>query len=254
MTYSESDFNPLPPVARPTTTTTSTTTTETPESTTKKKGGFFSGFTGLFKSKDKESTTTQAPTTSTKKSIQTIPTTVKSIPLSSSTVKSVTLSTSSSTTSTTTSVTITSTSAPSRIQTPVNIPTIPPRPSQPSTTSTASPKKTTKDEFPTLPTVRPQQSSVTGPQSPPVSNAWGKPISFATTTSTMKPQSIQSSTAKPHPDTSKPIGSGLVTDAELLTLSESLFSKDIHNPFKYVTVNYQGRTQSSASTDEASQP
>ena len=45
----------------------------------------------------------------------------------------------------------------------------------------------------------------------------------------------------------------LATDAELLTLSESLFSKDINNPFKYVTVNYQGRTHGSSTTDEASQ-
>lgn len=90
---------------------------------------------------------------------------------------------------------------------------------------------------------------VNPPPSPP--NAWGKPPGTASTQSyfipTKNPNSFPQTTASS-------VSAGPVTDAELLTLSESLFSKDVNNPFKYVTVNYQGRTYSSANTDEASQP
>lgn len=247
LAYSESDFNQLPVIPR-----TTTTTTEAPDTTTKKKG-FFSGITGLFKSKDKEvetstTTTTQRPTT-TQKSVTT------------STVKSTSVA----------SIAQSTPKVPPRFDLPLAPPAPPPRPVSPPIppprqappavpTSTAAPKKTTKDEFPPLPTQsnnRPNLPTV----APSAPSAWGKPPG-ADQGPTPKPQSFfpqQSTTSKKFliatpPTSSTPVSSGPVTDAELLSLSESLFSKDIHNPFKFVTVNYQGRTQSSANSDEAPQP
>lgn len=281
LTYSEADYNPLPPISR-------TTTTEEPETTTKKKG-FFSGFTGLFKSKDKE-TTTQEPAT-TKKPIAAVTT---------STVKSTTVLTTSTVKSVLTNAPVIPASTPKvppRSESPVSTPKVPPRPdsftpsstqkiaqkpdsqttsttpkvpprseypalpSQPklqqTSSTTASPKKTSKDDFPPLPTQPNKQQPTVAPSLP---NAWGKPPGIASGP-TPKPQSFfpqapsSSTTKKPQVvSQTSTVSGGPVTDAELLTLSESLFSKDIYNAFKFVTVNYQGRTQSSARTDEASQP
>lgn len=269
LAYAESDFNVLPPVSKP------TTTTEAPEATTKKKG-FFSGFTGLFKSKDKEaeSTTTQQPTTTKKALASVTTTTTKSTnSISTSTVKPAPLNIPLSTPKVPprselpqSNVPVTPSSAP-QVPPRSEYPALPPRPTptqqHASSSTTAAPKKTTKDDFPPLPTQSNNRPPVQQPTvAPSVPNAWGKPPGVVSGP-TPKPQSFftqsGSTTTKPKfsvPTVSTPIAveSGPVSDAELLTLSESLFSKDVHNPFKYVTVNFQGRTQSSAKTDEAAQP
>jgi hypothetical protein len=138
---------------------------------------------------------------------------------------------------------------------------VPPTPPQRAQTPSAPTKSTIKDEFPPLPSVtgRPQQPGIPTSSTPAVPNAWNvkpqiptdKPVSFFS----QPPPVITTTTRRPqvHAQGSRDSESK-VTDAELLTLSDSLFSKDIYNLFKFVTVNYQGRTQSSASTDEASQP
>lgn len=259
----------MPPISKP------TTTTEAPEATTKKKG-FFSGFTGLFKSKDKgpESTSTVQPSTTKKALDRVTTTTLKStISVSTSTVKPVPLNIPLSTPKVPPRPDIPQpnvpVSSPSTPKVPLRVepPTPPSRqtpPQQQATSSTtAAPKKTTKDDFPPLPTQPNNKPSVQQSTSgPSVPNAWGKPPGIVSGP-TPKPQSFfsqsASTTTKPKfsiqtPPTNAVVESGPVTDAELLTLSESLFSKDIHNLFKYVTVNFQGRTQSSAKTDEAPQP
>lgn len=191
-------------------------TTEAPETTTKKKG-FFSGWFG---GKKEESTTISSTSTST--STTSVPTT------------------------TSTTVRTTSSSTTQKI---VQIPTF--------STTLRTPSR--NDNFPPLPPPSGQPSSSPFQPKPPANfpNAWNvppqiptdKPVSFFTqplvysTSTTKKPQA--------HVHTPS---DGKVTDAELLTLSDSLFSKDINNPFRYVTVNYQERTQSSATGDFASQP
>lgn len=46
----------------------------------------------------------------------------------------------------------------------------------------------------------------------------------------------------------------VTTNAELETISEALFAKESTSTFALLTVNYQGRTQSSSQTDEAPEP
>ncbi|CRK90130.1 CLUMA_CG003847, isoform A [Clunio marinus] len=228
LSYSESDFNPQQPIYR-------STTTEAPETTTKKKG-FFSSITGFFKSKDKETTTTTQRPTTTKKTVVVSTVNIPTV-LSTTTVKTIPSQT------------------PSRVVPPRDdFPTLPPPrfPTATSPTTPGVPKK--KDEFPPLPTQPPSRQPPPPSQGPSIPNAWGKPPGVPGSPS-QKPQSffiVTTPTQRPIVQTST-VSSGPVTDAELLTLSDSLFSKDISNPFKYVTVNYQGRTYSSATTDEASQ-
>jgi hypothetical protein len=272
LSYSSGDANLLPPIAS------TTTSTTTPESTTKKKG-FFSGLTGIFKSKDKE-TTTINPTTSTittKKSKEKQTSTTSTTASTTTTTTSKSNSISQTTQNVPIKTDLTTPKLPARNESPIP-PTRPPSPTiQQQTTTSSSSKKTTKDDFPALPTVKPNNQFPTLP--PAVPNAWGKIPSTTTTHSpqqqpnawgkplsgTQNPQSF-SPTTKFTTTTRKPIlqspsggvsggiEKSLVSDAELLTLSDELFSKDINNPFKYVTVNYQGRTQSSSNLDEASQP
>lgn len=236
--------------------------------------------TGIFKSKDKESTTINPVTTTTTK---------KSKEKQTSTTTTTTVSTTTTSKSQTISQTtqkepikadLTTPKLPARNESPTP-PTRPPSPTSQQQTTTSSPnKKTTKDDFPSLPTVKqnnqfptlppavpnnawgknPSTATTLSPQQP---NAWGKPLSG--THSTQNPQRYSPTTTTTRkPNFQSPSGGvsgsvggnekSLVSDAELLTLSNELFSKDINNPFKYVTVNYQGRTQSSSNLDEASQP
>ncbi|KAL7017013.1 hypothetical protein ACKWTF_010226 [Chironomus riparius] len=261
-----------------TTPTTTTTTTEEPEATTKKKG-FFSGISGFFKgNKDKDkdkSTTTSTTTTTTKKPAVTstaAPTTAKIAtppPLITTTTQKPIPTTAKaivpqqpvtpkqnvpSTPSTTVKTTVKDDFPPLPGGRPQQTPTQPQRFSPP-------PIPTKKDDFPPLPSVtgRPQQPGVPTTSTPAVPNAWNvkpqiptdKPVSFFS----QPPPVITTTTRRPQVQTQGSRDSeSKATDAELLTLSDSLFSKDIYNPFKFVIVNYQGRTQSSATTDEASQP
>jgi hypothetical protein len=117
----------------------------------------------------------------------------------------------------------------------------------PTTSSTAVPNAWNTKPIPTSTSTAVPNAWNTKPPSPT-----DKPATFFPSKA---PSVVTTSTRRPQIHTQGSQNSeSKVTDAELLTLSDSLFSKDIYNPFKFVTVNYQGRTQSSATTDEASQP
>ena len=250
LTYSDSDFNAglIPP-----------TTTAAPDTTTKKKG-FFSGFAGFFKGKD-ESTTTLAPTTSTttQRSTSTTSTTQRSSSTTSTTQKST--STTQKSSSTTTNRVIQPTQSTSTTKRPQQPPS---RDEFPALPSPGRPQNQppSRDEFPPLPSSNNNQPpAAQQPTNAP--NAWNvrpqiptiKPVNtFTQIIPTKSSTTTTTTTRRPAlPQNTPKISDGPVTDAELLTLSESLFSKDINNPFRYVTVNYQGRTQSSATNDAASQ-
>ncbi|CAO1355824.1 unnamed protein product [Diamesa tonsa] len=158
------------------------------------------------------------------------------------------------------------TQAPSGSKSPSNVPVTPPNawnlPVAPASTPSSawpklpgqaepgsasrpgSPTSTASSTWPKLPG---QSDS----QTPPPSNAWNNKPAAGGSAPQIPPR-FDAPTRAPVAPAS--VSSGPVTDAELLTLSESLFSKETNNPFKYVTVNYQGRTYSSGTTDEASQP
>lgn len=252
LTYSDSDFGAglIPPT---------TTTTIAPDTTTKKKG-FFSGFAGFFKGKD-ESTTTLAPTTSTttQRSTSSTTTTQRSSSTTSTTQRP---TSSTSTTQRSSSTTTNRVNQPTQSTSTTKRPQQPPsRDEFPALPSPGRPQNQppSRDEFPALPSSNNNQPPAA--QQPNAPNAWNvrpqiptiKPVN--TFTQIIPTTSTTTTTRRPSlPQNIPKISDGPVTDAELLTLSESLFSKDINNPFRYVTVNYQGRTQSSATNDAASQP
>ncbi|XP_063695855.1 endoribonuclease CG2145 [Culicoides brevitarsis] len=223
-----------------------TSTTPVPSTTTKKSGGFFSGFKKIFgggKSTEAPvSSTTAAPTRSTTRPTQ--KTTVKSridVPAATSTTAKPTISTSTQSSSTrqgiavTPSSTVVSQLPSSTVSTTTTTTTVR---SVPKSVSVTTPRTTTaKDEWPALP--------------PAGGNSNNKKTKGSTTPSAVQflpgsttPRSVSRSTTK------KP-SSGPVTDAELATLSEALFTKDTNNAYRYVTPNYQGRTQSSVGDDAA---
>lgn len=86
------------------------------------------------------------------------------------------------------------------------------------------------DNFPALPN---RMGGTTGPA-----------VQFVPTTKPKSPSTTRAPT----------VGSGPATDAEITALTEALLTKDVNNPYKYITVNAQGRTDSSLLTDDAPMP
>lgn len=205
-------------------------------------------------------------------------------------VKPVEVSTSTSTSTTTTSTSTTTTTprppapptttaGPTTTSTTTSrTPTFGPRPRDPLhdfesyaglTLSTKKPK--TKEDFPALPaprTPRPNASAAVGgvgtAQSPTpspvaVPNAWGNGVSFVTTArpkssaggvGTTTPASATTTTTTAAANAN---GAEQVSDAELEALTEVLYGKET-SLLPLVTLNYQSKTQSSGTADEAPLP
>lgn len=252
------------------------TTTPAPVPTTKK-STFFGGIRNLFKGKESSATDvvdttpppppTPAPIAGSKM--------IGALIVPSSTAKPAVapvaaVSTTSTTSTTTTSTTTTTTtpkpptqavpaggSTTTTVRTPAV--TFGPSPRDPLhdfesyasiTLTTKKPK--IKEDFPALPAPRrPVQpaAAVTPAAAPAVPNAWGNGVSFVTTARPVVPGA--STTTVPSTTTGSPANEA--TDAELEALSEVLYGKEI-SLLPLVTLNYQTRTQSSGSLDEAPLP
>lgn len=260
------------------------TTTPAPVPTTKK-STFFGGIRNLFKSKDSAAadvavTTPQPPTPTT-------PTTatvagskmIAALIVPSSTAKPAVVGASATSTTTvtpTTSTTTTTTTtakpptqdSPLGTTTTIRTPTVPtfgPRPRDPlhdfesyATITLTTKKPKVKEDFPALPAPRRPAAAATPTAAPAaaaaaaVPNAWGNGVSFVTTPrptagaggSTTVGPTTTAATANP---------AGEASDAELEALTEVLYGKE-NSLLPLVTLNYQTRTQSSGTTDEAPLP
>lgn len=218
----------------------SSVTTEAPPPTTKKTS-FFGGVRNFFSKK--------SPETSSE------PNTVGAVtPLSSSS------SSSSTTTTTTTTTTSTPQNArqnglPSMSQTKTNV-VVPP--STGSTTAATSKPKLPQEDFPPLgPPRRQNSASSTTPSTTTLQSAWAT----APTRPSGNGQSVNFVPNQPKPAASPPLPPTIdipkieiASNSELEILTEELFNKESSSLFDKMTINYQGRTQSSASTDEAALP
>ncbi|XP_017774899.1 PREDICTED: poly(U)-specific endoribonuclease homolog [Nicrophorus vespilloides] len=69
-------------------------------------------------------------------------------------------------------------------------------------------------------------------------------------------QSVTSTTQKPISSSgpTTPKAGKISEDDELREFSETLWKKDVNSALKYITINYQGKTRSSSSKDEAPEP
>lgn len=217
----------------------STVTTEPPPPTTKK-STFFGGIRNYFSKKTPESEPA-----------------------------AVTPSTSSSSTSTTTTTTPRSTrqnavggqngiQSMSQTRTNVVVPN-----NTPSTTSTTSGRpKSPPEDFPALGPIRRQNSaSSTTPSTTTLHSVWAT-APTGPTRPTGNQQSANVVPNQPRPTASPPSWTPsidipkieIASNSELEVLTEELFSKETSGLFDKLTINYQGRTQSSAQTDEAALP
>lgn len=116
-------------------------------------------------------------------------------------------------------------------------------------------KKTTiKEDFPALPTSR--GGTPTQQPTSTIPSAWGstKSTNGVTTPAVQfvpRPTTVPKA---PVPVPQLPQSGGVKDqDNELTELTELLLTKDTNNAYKYVKVNYQGKTQSFSSSDEASE-
>lgn len=116
-------------------------------------------------------------------------------------------------------------------------------------------KKTTiKEDFPALPTSR--GGTPTQQPTSTIPSAWGstKSTNGVTTPAVQfvpRPTTVPKA---PVPVPQLPQSGGVKgQDNELTELTELLLTKDTNNAYKYVKVNYQGKTQSFSSSDEASE-
>lgn len=244
----------------PTTTVSPVTTT----TTTTEKHGFFSGLRNIFS----RSSTTNAPTTNAPRvlynaSMTSSPSQVStSVRLTSSTVAPIRMSTPS---STTTSTTTTTTQKALIIQSTTNATPRTTVTSYPTTKSTSVTPSTTPISYRNaLANSQQNLNSPTFPSIPqnPINNPVLSPIAFPT----LSPNGHRHNGAAGNgkhprpsvtthgPENGKNDVNG-VTDAELIELTEELFRKEKDdNLFNQINVNYQGRTHSSSTTDEAKEP
>ncbi|XP_061400797.1 endoribonuclease CG2145 [Musca vetustissima] len=138
-----------------------------------------------------------------------------------------------------------------------------------------------KEDFPALPVPKSPTPTPGSPHSPSSPSAWNKPLptpagaAFSTTTTVKTP------TPKSPAAPGSPGGNGVsfvphsggrgtttvrpgfqsstdnnpvASDAEIQTLTETLYTKETNSQLSLVTVNPQGKTRSIDSTDEAPQP
>lgn len=231
-------------------------TTPIPTTTTTQKTGFFSGIRNIFSKK--------APTTVVSSTATPIVTTTQTNSLKSNNADTP-ISTRSpinvivQTTTSTTAKPIASTNLAQQITPSTTKAT--------TTTTTASSYQTTRkvptirDEFPPLPSPKQRPGGVTPTtttQAPrtgltqrtnqpslPTHNAWS-------THPTQNPVSGKQPVDSNGPTVAT--ASVDVSDNELETLFENLFKKESTTLFSQVSIDYQGRTYSSAQTDEAPQP
>lgn len=122
------------------------------------------------------------------------------------------------------------------------------------TTTTARPKLPQED-FPALGPPRRQNSvTPTTPSTTTLHSVWATP----TTPSNGNGQNVHFIPRQPNPSNVAPTihipQIEIASNSDLEVLTEELFSKETSNLFEKLTINYQGRTQSSAVTDEAAMP
>lgn len=138
-----------------------------------------------------------------------------------------------------------------------------------------------KEDFPALPAPKSPVPSPSSPVSPSSPSAWNKPLptpvsvptpSASTTPRSPTPKAPAAPSGPggngvsfvPHkngPTTtvrpgfqSTSDGNSVATDAEIQTLTETLYTKETNSQLNLITVNPQGKTRSIDSTDEAPQP
>nr|XP_013100634.1 unnamed protein product [Stomoxys calcitrans] len=139
-----------------------------------------------------------------------------------------------------------------------------------------------KEDFPSLPVPKSPVPTPSSPVSPSSPSAWNKPLPTpasvgpAATPTTAKTPTPHSPAAPaggaaggsgvsfvPHtggrttprtPLPSSSDGNALATDAEIQTLTETLYTKETNSQLSLITVSPQGKTRSIDSTDEAPKP
>lgn len=114
-------------------------------------------------------------------------------------------------------------------------------------------KKTQIEDFPALPPSR-VGTPIQQP-TPTIPSVWGSTKSSNGVTPSVqfipsKPANVVPKTPIPH---HLPASGSNSEDTEFTELTELLLTKDINNAYKYIKVNYQGKTQSFSSSDEASE-
>lgn len=234
LSYSNIDihaFNPdaFKPSATPSTTTVATSTT------TKKSGGFFSGIKKIFGGAPNSVTTTPGSISSTSRVAVTVPSTTTVQPRLGgiNTTPITTIKVSVSTTPRVSSIPVSAVTTPKSSVSPTSNQSTPRNPTTRRTTTAAG----LVDEWPALP--------------PP-----GSDPHRGRQTTTHRPSTTRPSTPRVAGNTVKtPVAPGTagssVSDEELAAFSESAFNKDTNNVYRYITVDHQGRTQSSMTTDDA---
>lgn len=122
--------------------------------------------------------------------------------------------------------------------------------------TTTSRPKLPQEDFPPLGPPRRQNSvSSTTPSTTTLNSVWATPP----TPSNSNGQNVQFIPNPPNPSIVAPTPINIpqieiASNSELEILTEELFNKETSSLFDKLTINYQGRTQSSATTDEAPMP
>lgn len=215
-------------------------TTEQPPTTTKKTS-FFGGIRNYFSKKS-----TEAPVETS-----TVPNSVRAISPSIASTTTTTV-----TPRTTPPNIVTSSTAgnlPVMSQTKNVVPISHTTTSATSTTTTTTSKPKLQEDFPPLGPPR-RQNSVTSttPSTSTLHSVWsttpsnGQPVNFVPKQPSPPNVSPMLPTGIPHIE--------IASNSELEILTEELFNKETSSLFEKLTINYQGRTQSSSLTDEAPVP
>ncbi|KAG4080342.1 hypothetical protein HA402_010834 [Bradysia odoriphaga] len=218
-------------------------TTEPPPPTTKKTS-FFGGIRNYFSKKSPE-TSTEAVISS-------------SIPSSSSSSTTATTTTTTTARSTSQNAITGQNGLPSMSQTRTNVVVPHITPSTTSTTTTTSRPKLPQEDFPALGPPRRQNSvSSSTPSTTTLHSVWAT----APTPPSDNRQNLNVLPTQPQPVALPPLTPTIdipkieiASNSELEILTEELFNKETSSLFDKLTINYQGRTQSSALTDEAALP
>lgn len=224
-------------------------TTEPPPPTTKK-SSFFGGIRNYFSKKSTESPIETSTT----------PNVVREItPLTSTTTTTTQRTTPSSENALPALSQTSNNNVVPRINTPSTSSSTPTSTTKTTTTTTSRPRPPQED-FPPLGPPR-RQNSVTSstPSTTTLHSAWATP----TTTPNGNGQNVIFQPKQPDPShiVTPPASPTInipqieiASNSELEILTEELFSKESSSLYDKITINYQGRTQSSASTDEAAIP
>ncbi|KAJ6636228.1 Endoribonuclease [Pseudolycoriella hygida] len=134
------------------------------------------------------------------------------------------------------------------------VPRVTPSTSSTTTTTTSRPKPPQEDFPPLGPPRRQNSVSSTTPSTTTLHSVWSTPPRNGNPPNVQFIPQQPSPSNVPQPSTFNIPKIEIASNSELEVLTEELFNKEASSLFEKIAIDYQGRTQSSALTDEAPRP